>query len=324
MEKKYKEIGGYFEFENLVTNEYHKDSLKFSSARNCLRYIIRKKNIKKIYLPVFLCQVVGEACEKEELIIDYYNIDEKFNPILDRIDENSYVYIVNYYGLVSNQTFKKYKNKYVNIIIDNTHAFFRHHINNVDTIYNCRKYLGVPDGAYLHTNLKLSEDIKKGYSRERFEHLIGRYENGASDYYDRFCLADESFRHEDVLAMSNITENILGAIDYSKVKKTRKENFKYLESNLRDINNLDLSKCACDYMYPLYINNGNSLRKHLIKNKVYIPILWPNVLEQVAENTVEYSFANCIIPLPIDQRYTINDMNYIIMLIKDFLKGDSR
>lgn len=41
------------------------------------------------------------------------------------------------------------------IILDNTQSFFQKPISGIDTIYSCRKYFGVPDGAYLSTNILL-------------------------------------------------------------------------------------------------------------------------------------------------------------------------
>ena len=37
-----KEIGGYFEFEQLVDNEYYKDLLKLNTGRNALVYLMKK------------------------------------------------------------------------------------------------------------------------------------------------------------------------------------------------------------------------------------------------------------------------------------------
>ena len=320
MKKDYKEIGGYFEFETLINNEYHVNALRFSSARNCLRYIIKKRDIKKIYIPIFLCDVVRESCKKDNVQIEYYSVDANFHPILDNIDWGGYVYIVNYFGLLSNKTLQDFSNKYKNIIIDNTHAFFQKNIKNADTIYNCRKYFGVPDGAYLYTKLKLDNNIDTGLSQDRFEHLIGRYENNASDYYKSFSLADETFKNEQILRMSKITKNILGAIDYKKVKALRQDNFRYLEKNLKTLNKLNLHNHKCNYMYPLYISNGRSLREYLIKHKVYVPLLWHNVLKDIQKDSIEYNFANDIVHLPIDQRYTIEDMKKIVDLINIFIE----
>ena len=37
-----KEFGGYLEFEHYYGREYHKNAIALNTARNCLRYIIKK------------------------------------------------------------------------------------------------------------------------------------------------------------------------------------------------------------------------------------------------------------------------------------------
>ena len=55
----------------------------------------------------------------------------------------------------------------------------------------------------------------------------------------------------------------------------------------------------------------------LINNKIYVATYWPNVLEQCNQGDIEFKFANNLLPLPIDQRYSIDDMNKIISIINN-------
>lgn len=322
-----KEIGGYFEFENLIKKEYHHNLLSFSSARNCLIYLIKKRNIKKIFLPYYLCDVIKNACYKNQIEVIFYNIDEDFYPMVDEkeINADSYLYIVNYYGIFNKKEIISFKEKYKYIILDNTHSFFQKSIIGVDTIYNCRKYFGVPDGAYLATDLEKDEFIETGKSFERFSHLIGRYERSAGEFYAEFKKADATFDDEELFYMSKFTKNLMGAIDYKFVKKRRNENYRYLCDILKEYNEFKLDGKNIDFMYPFLIKDAKNLREELIRNKIFVPILWPNVLEDCLEESVEYKYANNILPLPIDQRYDIDDMKVIVKLIKKFMdKGSEK
>lgn len=71
-------------------------------------------------------------------------------------------------------------------------------------------------------------------------------------------------------------------------------------------------------MYPLYIPNGLQIRKKLQKEKIYIPILWPNVLKDCNRYDLEYKMACNILPLPIDQRYTEHEMDIVATHIEKF------
>ena len=53
-----REIGGYFELEHLISNEYHKNLLTLNSGRNSLIYILKSKKIEKIYIPYYLCDSI--------------------------------------------------------------------------------------------------------------------------------------------------------------------------------------------------------------------------------------------------------------------------
>ena len=68
-------------------------------------------------------------------------------------------------------------------------------------------------------------------------------------------------------------------------------------------------------MYPYYVENGFELRKRLQAEKIFIPTLWPAVLNRCNQNELEYQMARNILPIPVDQRYGIEDMDYIIKKI---------
>ena len=136
------EIGRHFKFEPLLGNHNHTTELLLSSGRNCLRYILREKNIQTIYLPFFLCESLSEVANKENTTIQYYHIDENLLPIgikKEELNENTYLYFVNYYGLLTDKI-DDFIEEYKYVIVDNTHNFFDRKEHNADIIYNYRKY----------------------------------------------------------------------------------------------------------------------------------------------------------------------------------------
>lgn len=310
-----KEIGGYFAFGDLVDKEYYNNCLRFNSARNSLRYLIEKRGIKKIYLPYYLCDSMDDVCKKTEVIVKHYHISKEFLPIIeDEILDDEYVCIVNYYGILGDDIILSLKEKYHRIVVDNTHAFFSKPIDGIDTIYSCRKFFGVPDGSYLSTDLKMDDHIVKGKSFFRAKHLFGRLEYSASDFFNEYRKAEMSF-DDDIAEMSDMTRCIMGALDYGRIEKKRRENISFMHSCLGERNELDFKIENMCFMYPFLCNNSESLREELIKNRVYVPVLWPNVLES-KENIFEYRLAKDIIPIPIDQRYDLHDMKYIYDIIR--------
>ncbi|MBR6665861.1 MAG: hypothetical protein IKL22_09145 [Lachnospiraceae bacterium] len=312
-----KEIGGFIELDTYMLPMLHEDAIKLNSARNCLLFLIRIRKIKKILLPKFLCDSVMEVCKKENVEIRYYSINYEFIPQNIALSEDEWFYFVNYYGQISNEFITKLKEKYDRIIVDNVQAFYQKPVSNVDTIYTCRKFFGVPDGAFLYANIddmgiNYLNSISQDVSNIRMSHLLGRFEGTANQYYSEYVKAEHDYKDMPLRKMSKLTYNLLHGIDYLDIKERRKRNYEIIHREFSGINKLDLLIPEGAFMYPLYIVNGYEIREKLQKRKIYIPTLWPDVFEICTKDEVEYEYANNILPLPVDQRYNENDMNYII------------
>lgn len=315
-----KEYGGYIEYEHYSGAEYHSGMVTLNCGRNCLAAIILKRNIKKIYIPYFLCESVREVCEKINCIVEFYHIDEQFYPIIDfTVAEDEYLYVVNYYGQIEKAYLKKLKERYTNVIVDNAQAFFENPLDDTDTIYVPRKYFGVPDGAYVSTKWIDEMQYPIDISKDRIDFLVGRFEVNASDFYEHYKKVEGDFKDEPIKRMSLLTHNLLRAINYEEVKKKREDNFDHLCQELGQFNLLEVKKTYGPFAYPFLVKKGNVLKQKMRKRKIYIPTLWPNVLSDCDCDSVEYRHAENILPIPVDQRYTIEDMSYIVSSIKELL-----
>lgn len=74
-------------------------------------------------------------------------------------------------------------------------------------------------------------------------------------------------------------------------------------------------------MYPFWIEGGNRVRKRLLEQKIYIPTLWPDVPGRCSREDPEYGMADDILPLPVDQRYGREDMEYMTERLFQVLEG---
>lgn len=306
-----KEIGGYLELDQYRMPMLYEDAVALNSARNCLAYIIRARQIKKILIPKFLCDSVRIICKRENIEVKYYAIGLDFLPEEISLKDDEWLYLVNYYGQISNVKLKDIINTYKRVIIDNVQSYFQSPIKGVDTIYTCRKFFGVPDGAFLYTDVDYNELLEQDVSYERVAHILGRYEDTASTFYGNYTENEKLISTLPVMKMSKLTKNLLCAIDYDYIKSKRKNNFCILENLLGQINKLDLLVPEGAFMYPLYISSGGEVRKKLQEKRIFIPILWPDVFDICSESELEYDIAMNILPIPVDQRYNENDMRYI-------------
>lgn len=313
-----KEYGGYIEFENYHGNILHDGAISLNCGRNALAYLCEAKRIKKLYLPYFLCSSVPNLCNKIGVEYGCYHINEKFEPVFNQaLGEDEWLYIVNFYGQLDNDYLVEWKRKCGRVIVDNAQSYFQMPVEGIDTLYTCRKYFGVTDGAFLYTDTELSREISQDESFERMHFLLGRFERSANEFYSEYVANNKLFATEPVKQMSRLTENLLRGIDYASVAKRRQENFEFLNTELRNINELKPKSVNGAFMYPLLLQNGAAVRKELQKEKIYIPTLWPNVLEECPKDSLEYHYAANILPIPVDQRYGIEDIKYLVEVIKD-------
>lgn len=71
-------------------------------------------------------------------------------------------------------------------------------------------------------------------------------------------------------------------------------------------------------VYPLLVRN-KKLRQYLIGHKVYVSQWWKAVLQDPAGNAFEKKLSEYLLPLPVDQRYTKEDMLDIYHLVQNGL-----
>lgn len=312
-----REIGGYIELDHYRQVMLHDDGIALNCGRNCLAYLIKQKNIKSIQIPYYLCDSINNICRKEQLNINHYHIGADFLPKGVILKSDEWLYVVNYYGQLTQNDIRQLHNKYHRIIIDQAQAYFQMPLSGIDTLYTCRKFFGVTDGAILYTDAEQMKNISIDESFGRVDFLLGRFERTASEFYNEYKANNKLFDNEPIKRMSRLTDNLLHGIDYSYVKRRRDENYNYLFSILSDINHLNLKKIEGAFSYPLLLPNGEEIRKKLIDNNIYIPMLWPNVLHDVREDSLEYNMSLNILPLPVDQRYGKKDMEFLVEKVQE-------
>lgn len=307
-----KEIGGFLELETNHGHEFHENCIALNSGRNCLRYLIRKKKIKRIWLPKLLCSAISDTCKEEKVEIFYYSVNQRLRPVCPQLSKGDWLYLINYYGQYTVEEIESFCQKHQNTIIDNAQAFYTKAIEGLDTIYTCRKFFGVPDGGYLYTTCEREKRLSQDESHERIGFLAGRFEQSAHNFYSAYRENEEKIDALPLKSMSKVTHNLLRGIDYKNAAIIREDNFKYLHHRLKNKNLLNIRLPKGPYMYPFLTENGAVLRNELQKEQIYIPLLWPNVKQDLNSTDVEYKLSDNILPLPCDQRYVNNDMDYIV------------
>lgn len=314
MSKIQKEIGGYLELERFLGPLFHDKALALSSGRACLAYLIEQRHIDKMLLPDLLCDVVGQVCATYGVQVQNYAVGPDLRPEnMPQPGRDEWLYLVNYYGQLTQDEISEYAAHCPRLIVDNAHAYFASALPGVDTLYTCRKFLGVSDGGFLYTDARgrwLAQDESHG----RMDFVLGRFERPAEEFFP------EAQRNNTDLTvfprrMSLLTENLLRAVDYERVKNARTENYNRLHAALGNANELKLQPVEGAYAYPLLLEDGERIRQKLIQQKIFVPTLWPNVLTDPAAGDTARRLAREILPLPCDQRYGLWEMDAVITAV---------
>lgn len=312
-------IGGYFSLELPLREEYHKDAIRLNTGRNCLEYILRVRQYKKVYVPYYTCEAVMEPINKLGVQYEYYHIDTHFE-IRDRftLKEGEALLYTNYYGLKQRYVEQLAEKMGSCLIIDNTQAFYAKPVAGIDTFYTCRKFFGVPDGAYLYCDKEFDEDIEQDYSYDRVAHLVKRIDLSAEGGFKDFRRVDDGLDNQPIRKISKLTQRMMQGIDYKTVAQQRRANYQMLHEALGKENDLELplENDAIPMVYP-YLTSVEGLREKLIENKIFVARYWPNVLEWTSKDDMEYLLTHQMQPLPIDQRYGEEQMEYIIHKIQE-------
>lgn len=314
-----KEIGGYIELDTYHLPMLHEGAIALNCGRNALAYLLRARHIKRLWIPKLICDSVTGVCEREGMPYTLYGVGLDFLPSEEiRLGDGEWLYFVNYYSQFDNDRIAEYVQKHDRVIVDNAQSYFQSPTPGVDTLYTCRKYFGVADGAFLYTDAVLEEEFPQDESFDRMRFLLGRFERTASEFYSEYAANNEFFITEPIKRMAKLTWNLLHGIDYGRVEVQRKQNYAFLHKAFSRMNLLLLWDEPGTFMYPLYLENGKEIRKRLQAEKIYIPTLWPTVFRVSSPDKEEWKMAENILPLPIDQRYDEADLSIVVENILTF------
>ena len=322
------EIGSFIELDLRNIGEYYKqdtDIVRLNAARTGIYHASRLLTCSTIYLPYYLCSVVRDFLIKKGLVVRYYSISDKFEPLLKGNENDTAILMVNYFGILSNSFVANLSKKFQNVIIDNCPAFFNQPIQGCYNIYSPRKFFGVPDGGYVigKNAGRFMDEYKQDYSSETALFLLKRIEFGSSPVYKERMYNEDRISNSDILKMSVLTQSLLANLDYNHIKTKRQSNFKYAHKIFGSLNLIDPTFVADNYIvpmvYPLVIEDISLVEKLKMK-KIYTGRWWQHVLSDVMENSFEAQLSKYMIPIPIDQRYSSTDLDFIKTEMLSFLE----
>ena len=305
---------------------------------------VREKNC---YLPAYLCHSIVQPFREMGLNITYYSHE---HPLIQKIDENirdSIVLILDYFGTEYFQTekIKKFLEQGNSVIIDTTHSILderRRHLCHEGLYYiaSLRKAFPIPDGAVIfhsHNNLEFGSICPKNYTPMLDAMIFKRFYLDETlkhsnmlnlDLKRRFLSLyteyEESKDKEDVhiSKIPLISLMILSNLRFNILLERRRQNITTIYENIcnNKIFLFDIEEIRSPFMLPLILQNNEKrecLKDLLLTNNIYPPIHW-NIQGLIPKKFgYEHQLSSKILSIPIDQRYSIEDMIGIANILNE-------
>lgn len=320
------EIGSFIELQFRKGLEWHKgdnDVARLNTGRSAIWHAFRVTGCKAIWIPYYQCDSIRETFGAHSTEVKYYRTDKNWNPVDLFPGDNEAVLLVNYYGIMSHERMMALAHPYKHAIIDNCQAFFCQPVDGALNVYSCRKFVGVPDGAYVvgkDAHLYM-EEYPQSYSSDTAGFLLLRIEYGCEGKgYQARSINEERIDHEPVMRMSKLTRTILDGSDYEDCRRMRRENFAYMHEQLGAMNLINPLKYydneTVPMVYPLVVEDDEVI-KRLFAAKHFQGRWWGYVPQENPVGSFEHWISSNIIPLTIDQRYGRKEMEFLVSVVKN-------
>ncbi|MCR5416398.1 MAG: hypothetical protein K6E79_06360 [Pseudobutyrivibrio sp.] len=320
-----KEYGGCLPLElKKVNTDLFKgfDHVALNSGRNAIAYAALAFNYKCVYIPYYTCKTVEAGLLEVGVEVRYYNIDEHLMPLEPEggFDDRALFVYTNYFGIMTHVMQQDIIAEHSHVLFDNTQGFFTEPMRGTLSAYSCRKFFGVPDGAYLVGDEIPRLDIPTGESADTAGFLLKAIEAGPNAAYAMSKENEEHINVEGMRYMSRLTEALMAGIDMQSVNDRRVANFNKMHQLIGKYNELDISlENGAPMVYPLLVSK-EGIREALVEHHIFVPRWWRWIEEASTTNAFEKKLSKFLVPLPITQTYDEGDMEYIAgFLLENFL-----
>lgn len=328
------EIGSEFWKKYEKSDKKDKNEIVVLSGRTALDFIIRDLRASgtfgSIMLPSYCCDSMIEPFVRNGIEVSFYSVSYKGIDYPE--NDKDAVLLLDYFGYIDNritQIANQAKENGQFVIYDATHYLGN---RDVDADYYFRSYRKWFFCNYASV-IKTSGIWKIAYPSQTNSIYI-EYRNKAAELKKNFI--DRSLGEKDIfLNLFSDAEELLERdylnyfgekveYDFKHIAEIRRANARRLIDGLREINDITFWREQIDDIdTPLFVpilvegHIRNELKKYLIEHQIYCPVHWP--VTELHRN-INKEFENEL-SLVCDQRYSYDEIDREIEVIKNFFKG---
>jgi dTDP-4-amino-4,6-dideoxygalactose transaminase len=330
--------------------------VSLASGRDALHWIIAALGLdpgSQVLLPAYLCESVVKPFVASGMRVVFYGITRDLR--VDTADlarklspETKILLYIHYFGFPLELPSEVIIAAGTQVITveDSSHALLsrldRLPIRGDIEFASYRKLLPIPNGAVASWNaqrLPHLKPVRSRFSVQNLEAISFRCAGGLFKglwlqspwVYPKGTFRWLFFRSDTLLdaypkpaGMSAISRHLLGRIDLERVIQARQQNFRYLLARLGGRDDLrpmyaSLPQEVCPLGFPVLAEDRDGLARHLINHQIYPPVHWalPRVVDR-GEFPEAWAVSDRILTIPIDQRYTVEDMARIVSVINSY------
>lgn len=339
--KEHKLGDGKYPFEK---DEYWNFSY-FNTGRATIEALLsylKQQGYNKVWLPSYNCSSVYDAAKRAEADIASYTVDKELlidNSIFELLKKGDVLYLVNFFGRIEKDaTYKAIKNAQKGgvIVIEDLSLSLLSEGENVGigdyVIGSVRKWLPIPDGGFIASKKEIPQFMKataaNDYTLYYFTAQVMKnlyLQDSSLDKQVFLNLSNKGmaalFSDYTIREISEVSNKVINSTNLKEVALRRIQNYNYLYECLHDIKEIKLmvepSMENVALGMVICVEERDALFGYLIKNGIYCNIHWRENESTVQFEDSRYLSQHCL-TLPCDQRYGIEQMNYIYKTIKDF------
>ena len=323
------------------TEEKYRGAYCLRSGRDALKTIAREYNDAVVLIPALACDSMVLPYKMYGHKIVFYKLNkdleielDSFYPLLKENSTKNILFLyMDYFGIKSiqdNQLISIRKN-FENIVFINdiTHVFLTYNQEkNFEadyTIASLRKWINIPDGGLLWCkkglkNTEFANDTSFAYKRLEAQQLRHSFfetgnQNQKKEYRKIFSEVSDILDNNPIPArMSKYSFELIKRTNFNEIFKIRQNNAKALINVLKTCTKITIiqNNVSVSNLYaPFLIDNRDSKQQELNKLGIFNTIIWPLSETQMNECSNSKYIVNHMLAAPCDQRYTIEDMEYI-------------
>lgn len=195
-----------------------------------------------------------------------------------------------------------------------------------------RKWMPIPDGAFVSTLLSDIIDEDKELAQAKMEAMMAKGDYIVDDKGEKSVFRQLLKDAEDLLdsrtrsyRMSKASKLIFNSFNLHELAKRRSDNYRFLVHGMRDIEDFeilfpDLDNSAVPFLLPVLVKkNRKALQQYLASKDIFPTVIWacPQLFINLIDNQAQYVY-DSILCFHCDQRYDIEDMQRICIEINHY------